>query len=441
MNWLIRLLANRKIAPTPDIHLGRYSDVYKETEHANLWTKALDQFFAQNYLASYVAFFQYLEDKQEQNLFIELQQDSLYFELFQGSKRIFGVANERKLTATAKIAQLTAYHENLLRRLLEKNFNLKYSRYGLDKEKNICITFDTYSLDASPYKLYAALKELATQADKQDDLLLEEFQPILKEIESEHLIPISDEEKSIKYQFIQQKIKTTFSYIEQHPELVMQYPGTIAYLFLDLAYTFDYLIQPQGYMMETLERIHRKYFEKAGNQQTKNDDIKTEFEQLLNRSKADYYKELYYTKNTFGITSSENHNWIVAFIEKELPNIRWYQENGYPKVALAIAGYIIGYCLFNYALPKPDRDLFELYYKIVEPQFFKSLGFQEEYYNEKRQKLNPKNIRTALDTIRTNNYKTYPTLSLSIQKLNFESLPTFVISYLEMVKGDVNTQK
>lgn len=342
---------------------------------------------------------------------------------------------KKKLTATAKIAQLTAYHENLLRRLLEKNFDLKYSRYGIDKERNICITFDSYNLDASPYKLYHALKELATNADKQDDLLLEEFKSILKETENEHLIFITDEEKLIKYQFIQQKVKTTFSYIEQHPELAKQYPGAIAYLFLDLTYTLDYLILPQGYIMETLERIHRKYFEKAGNQQTKNNYIKSEFEQLLKRSKVDYYKELYYTKNTFGITSPENHNRVIAFIEKELPSILWYQQNGYPKVALAIAGYIIGYCLFNYALPKPDRDLFELYYKIVEPQFFKDLGFQEEYYNEKMQKLNPKTIRTALENIKTNNYKAYPTLNLSIQKLNFDALHIFVISYLEMIKG------
>ncbi len=435
MNWLTRLLSNKKVTPSPSVRLGRYSDVYKETEHATLWTQALDQFVAQNYLDSCTAFFQYLADKQEQNIYLNRQNDVLYFELYQGSKRIFGTANEKKLTATAKIAQLTAYHENLLRRLLEKNFDLKYSRYGIDKEKNICITFDTYNLDASPYKLYAALKELATQADKQDDLLLEEFKSILKETENEHLIFITDEEKLIKYQFIQQKVKTTFSYIEQHPELATQYPGAIAYLFLDLTYTLDYLILPQGYMMETLERIHRKYFEKAGNQQTKNNYIKSEFEQLLKRSKVDSYKELYYTKNTFGITSPENHNRVIAFIEKELPSILWYQQNGYPKVALAITGYIIGYCLFNYALPKPDRDLFELYYKIVEPLFFKDLGFQEEYYNEKLQKLNPKTIRTALENIKTNNYEAYPTLNLSIQKLNFDALHTFVISYLEMIKG------
>lgn len=435
MNWLTRLLSNKKVTPSPSVRLGRYSDVYKETEHATLWTQALDQFVAQNYLDSYTAFFQYLADKQEQNIYLNRQNDVLYFELYQGSKRIFGTANEKKLTATAKIAQLTAYHENLLRRLLEKNFDLKYSRYGIDKERNICITFDSYNLDASPYKLYHALKELATNADKQDDLLLEEFKSILKETENEHLIFITDEEKLIKYQLIQQKVKTTFSYIEQHPELAKQYPGAIAYLFLDLTYTLDYLILPQGYIMETLERIHRKYFEKAGNQQTKNNYIKSEFEQLLKRSKVDSYKELYYTKNTFGITSPENHNRVIAFIEKELPSILWYQQNGYPKVALAIAGYIIGYCLFNYALPKPDRDLFELYYKIVEPQFFKDLGFQEEYYNEKMQKLSSKTIRTALENIKTNNYKAYPTLNLSIQKLNFDALHIFVISYLEMIKG------
>lgn len=97
MNWLTRLLSNKKVTPSPSVRLGRYSDVYKETEHATLWTQALDQFVAQNYLDSYTAFFQYLADKQEQNIYLNRQNDVLYFELYQGSKRIFGTANEKKI--------------------------------------------------------------------------------------------------------------------------------------------------------------------------------------------------------------------------------------------------------------------------------------------------------------------------------------------------------
>lgn len=135
MHYLTRLLSKKKVITSPNLRLGRYSDVYKETEHAALWTLALAHFSSQNYLDAYTAFFQYLEDEQMQNIYLKRQSNTLYFELFQGSKRIFGSAYAKSLTATAKIAQLTDYHEILFRRLLEKNFDLKYSRYGIDKEK------------------------------------------------------------------------------------------------------------------------------------------------------------------------------------------------------------------------------------------------------------------------------------------------------------------
>ena len=38
--------------------------------------------------------------------------------------------------------------------------------------------------------------------------------------------------------------------------------------------------------------------------------------------------------------------------------------------AMAIPGYIVGYCLFNYAIPKPDKDFFFLYYQIMYGTFF-----------------------------------------------------------------------
>ena len=62
-----------------------------------------------------------------------------------------------------------------MRRLVESNYVLEYSRYGLDDDDNLVIKFDTSALDASPYKLYYALKEVAANADKQDDLLLDEI--------------------------------------------------------------------------------------------------------------------------------------------------------------------------------------------------------------------------------------------------------------------------
>lgn len=417
----------------PNIRFGRYSDSYKEEEHYESWNQSLEAFEAASYLEAYEAFFKYLKDGEEENVRYEIKERKLYFEFFQGSKRIYGTADRKKLTATAKIAQTAQLNVAFLRRLLEQNFNLKYSRFALDEEKNICITFDTYTLDGSPYKLYYALKELATNADKQDDLLVEEFRNVLKEVENKHLIAIPEQEKLIKYTFIKEKIQRTLTIIEQGKLDAKQYPGAIAYLLLDLTYRLDYLIQPQGYMMETLERIHRKYFEGKTNTVEKNKMLQQEFQTLLDRSKEDYFREFYRTTATFGITSPENHNRVATFIEGELPNMDWYNENGYPEIALAILGYIVGYCMFNYAIPKPDRALFDLYYKIVEPKFYKSLGFNVAYYNSDDQRFNTKTIRKAFEQIKASNAAQFPSFNPSVSKLKFDSLPNFTRSYLLMI--------
>ena len=81
----------------------------------------------------------------------------------------------QKLRCSARIAKGEQLNVGLLRRLIEHNYGLKYSRYALDAEGYITIVFDTFLLDGSPYKLYYALKEIATHADKQDDLLISEF--------------------------------------------------------------------------------------------------------------------------------------------------------------------------------------------------------------------------------------------------------------------------
>ena len=62
----------------------------------------------------------------------------------------------------------------VMRRLLEMNFTLYYSRFALDNER-LCMRFESDIETANPSKLYYGLKELATKADKQDDLLVQDF--------------------------------------------------------------------------------------------------------------------------------------------------------------------------------------------------------------------------------------------------------------------------
>ena len=185
-------------------------------------------------------------------------------------------------------------------------------------------------------------------------------------------------------------------------------------------------------MMESLERIHRFYFAKNTKKTVqRNVALIKEFRKLQQRSKEEYFKEMYDISATFGITTSVEQAKVVAFIEGEIHNMDWYHENGHPEIALAVPGYIIGYCMFNYAVPKPVRDLFILYYQIIEFDYFSSLGFDHSYVEEGS--LQPRAIKQAIGIIEKRHKKDFPNLDPELRILNFGSKQAFAKSYLLMV--------
>ncbi len=419
----------------PDIRFGRYSDSYKEASNYEAWDLVLEKFDAEQYLDSYREFFRYLRDEREDNVRWWEEENGIRFELFQGSKKISGFADQLQLRAEAKIAFTDHLNVGFMRRLLERNFDLNYSRFALDDDNHLTIVFDTYTLDGSPYKLYYALKELATNADKQDDLLIEEFQ-MLKPVENEHLTLLPDSEKEVKYNFLQEEVRSVLDEIDNGKLNRDQYPGGIAYLLLNLTYKLDYLIKPEGYTMETLERIHRLYFAKdEKNVAQKNQQLCKEFRKLAERPKESFFNEMYRVTATFGITTPVNHDRVVGIIDGELGNMDWYKDNGYAKIALAVPGYIIGFCLFNYAITKPDRDFFHLYFQIQETAYFQKLGFQVDFYDASAQLLNKKAIRRAIDQIVYENKAQYGMLNPVLSNLNYHNIVEFAKSYLLMVRN------
>lgn len=416
----------------PDILFGRYTDSYKPEEKYDAWDQAMTLFDKQQFLPAYHKLLQYLRDEEIENVRWWKEPTGIRFELLQGSKKITGYADSRKVHAEAKIAKAFNLEERFMRRLLEKNYDLQYSHFALDPDNNLTIRFDTYTLDGSPFKLYYAFKELATQADKQDDLLLDEFSG-LEPVDIHHLKELPQELKVIKYDFLHRNIHFVLDYYKNGALEAAQYGGAMAYLLLDMCYKLDYLIKPEGFMMETLERINRRYFALEGtNTEIKNNNLVKELDDLVGRPKEEFYKEMYHGISTFGITTPVNHDRVISFIDGELSNMDWYFQNGHMEIAQAVPGYIIGYCLFNYALPKPDRDIFHLYYEITEAAYFEKLGFEPVLYHQGS--FNKKAIKKAFRQLTEANQSKYPKFAPDISKLNFTSRAHFAKSYLLMVR-------
>lgn len=418
------------------MRFGRYSDIYKKTERYEAWDEALEKFAEQKYIAAYEAFFQYLGDGKEKNVTYRKEGEKLYFEFFQGSKKISGEANRNQVKAEAKVVAAREFRDaGFFRELLQRNFELEYCRFALDDAQNLTIVFDSSTLDGSPFKLYYALREMALQADKQDDLLVERF-PALLPINTGHTEDLPEKEKAAKYNFAVQEIKSTLDTVERLKDDLENYPGGIAYLLLSLTYRLDYLLTPQGQVTETLERIHRNWFtnDKRSTEQ-KNEEIIAEYRQILERPQAAWYGEFYRVISTFGIVPAFGHDRVQNVIDAELPVFDWYAEHGYPEVALAIADYIIGHSQFSFALPQYDRDFSYLYFRVRHAGFFQELGFENCGYNVEKGRLLPKEIKQHIRRVTADNSENYLSLNPDMSFLKFGNREDFVRSYLVMLKN------
>jgi hypothetical protein len=421
----------------PEIRFGRYADNYRTLSSSDVLMETIRQFEKGEYLEAYKTFLQTLYDENEDNIRIWDEKGGLRFEFFQGSKKISGYANLLRFYAESKIAKVSALQSSFMRRLLEMNYELKYSRFTLTDENEIAIIFDSNTLDGSPLKLYTALRELAVNADKNDDIMIDEFEG-LEPVETFIRRELPEAEKEVKYNYIIEQINAVFEEIEGGKLSSDRYPVAYTYLLLNLCYKLDYLTKPEGFMMETLETVHRLAFAQDGkNIPQKNLILRKELNKLLNRPKEKFFQEMYEVRSTFGITTPVDHAQLVQLIEQELPNMKWYMEQGHETIAMSIPGFIVGQSLFNYTLPEPDKAFFHLFFRITEPWYFASLGFRS-FLNENG--FDEKAIKNEIRSLQEKFIADFPNFNPNHKMLVFRSRPAFAESWLQMVKAfDLST--
>lgn len=412
----------------PDIKFGRYSDSYKtEKQHQSL-DEATRQYENGNYLECYRNFFTYLRDEKEDNVQFELQNKVISFSLLQGSKRITGTAGTEKTEAQTAIAKAKALNVSMMRKLMEMNFSLRYCRYALH-EDIIYLKFNTGVLDGSPQKLYFALKEMAVSADRQDDTLLNEFST-LEAIDSGHVQQMPDKEKLVKFSFFTQWIQDTLKDARRLDPNI--FSRGISYMLLNLAYKIDYLIVPHGTVMDSIERIHILYFNE--NEETpiveKNAKMMLEFEKILAIPADKFYRQLYRTQTTFGITNFTTPGQIADIINELLQDAKEYKRRKQLGVAHNVIEYILHYCMFHYGMPNCIHDLLHLGITILNSNYFKELEFPVQYYYTDTDTFNKTAIKHRISGITKQALKDYPQFDFDVRNLDYRSSTDFVYSLL-----------
>lgn len=410
---------------------GRYTDGYKSAHHYDVWDASLANFKAGKILTSIENVLDFLHDPTQQNSSYFKKDGVIEFKIYQGSSCIFGDVDKHGIRAYAKVAGLGKQQDRVavLRRLLDQNYALRYCKYALH---NDCIElrFHSQAVDASPYKIYYGLKELALLADQQDDLLKDHYKSVVITDKS-HVKNKSLEEQQQEYTFIKITGKAVLEQVAMSKVDASVYPMTISYPLLAWLYMLDYLIVPQGWLLEQIERSHQEFYADALPITIRNIAL---MNTVRNISTADFNRlqpELYRTKHTFGLTSPCNHQQVCALLQGELTKIDWYQRNQYMVEAQSIMDYIVGFLLYSYAVPPPDKALLHLYIQVRYPLFFEIKGF--ESYVKPDGSLMKKDIQLAIIRA-TARYKTsYPTFDPDLKMLEYHNVVSFSESFLHMM--------
>lgn len=412
-----------------DITFGRYSDAFQNIAKKEMWYQCEKFYEEKNYISSYLAFFECIRSNKVDNVLWGEDKGKINFLIKQGSKEVRGYIFENKISASANIAEYEKLPVAIMRKLLEMNYTLDYCRFAIDDGK-VVIKFDTFTEACPPERLYYALRELATRADKQDDILINEFSS-LKQYDF-HKTEIPVEIKEIKYKFMMKWLNEALAKIESIN--IEKYSGGLTYILLSVNYRIDYLICPQGTLTNRLEKIHWNYFANDGKSiYEKIDRIKDEYKEILSKSKESIFEELYDVISTFGITRPAGFTVVQEVFKNNISNVQHYITNKMDDIAIAIFEYIAGNCLFVYGLTESTKSLFHLVYDILYDDYFKELGMSRFLYDSRENKFDEELIKDIINDITEKEKNEYPLLKFNTSNLKFDNLISFLKSYYNEV--------
>lgn len=439
MGWLDKLFGKKEettgatfSAGNPDLRFGRYSDNNKSVAKTNKWYEAEDLFKAKNYQGSIAAFFSYLRDDAEDNVSFSPRGDAFSFEFYQGSKRIFGSCDGRHITAEVPVVKMNTPSAAVMRRMLELNFGLFYSRTALNKDNVLSMIFETPVEAANPNKLYYGLKELATKADRQDDTLVADFK-MLEAVDTGHVRAIPDAELEVKYTYFRKWIEEALQRVATLNQ--DSFSGSIAYLLLNTLYRIDYLIAPEAKLLADLEHINSIYWTKKEEVPIidRNQMMQDELRKLLSLSKEDFAKNVYRSKATFAIANPPKMEKAKETVENSNRDSYWYIENKHPDLALVLNEYGLSYNQYTFSMPDVLTELYHIYMMVMHAAYFEAVGGPKKIYDPATNQFNKGWIQQRILQITGKHREKFPYLNFDAGKLRFDSLYNFGISFSEQM--------
>jgi hypothetical protein len=414
------------------IRFGRYSDNNKSHAKTQSWYLAEDRYKEKKYEEAFRAFFDYLRDDEEDNVIYQIDGRKFSFTLMQGSKKIHGECDGETINARSPLAIMETPGTAVMRRLLELNYSLYYSHSAMDDGNTLYMVFLSDVISTNPSKLYYGLRELATKADRQDDLLLNDFS-YLKATDIDHIQQLPEKEREIKYNYFRIWIEEALNRVTELNQ--DSFSGAIAYILLDLLYRIDFLILPEAKLLRELEKINSIYWDKKDEIALveRNQMMKEAIRKLLDMPKEDFEASLYRSKSTFSIATPPKVEKLKDHIFGANKDSHWYIDNKYTDIGVLINEYGMLYNQFIYSMPKVQTDLITIYVAVMHPEFFTELGMKQAFYNRETKKFNQELVQAAVDQAIGKFKDKFKNLRWDHKRINYDTLYDFGITYSEQV--------
>lgn len=406
------------------VRLGRYSDCNKTESQLKFWDDSVALRKDGRHLDSFRALLGYIKDPALNNLSYKENNGVIEFNFQQGSKIINGRCDATEMSAECRIAAFDTPSVPVMRKLATLNYSLKYSWFAIHDNAFLIKTRGLHA-DSSPTKLYWALREVAINADKQDDLIVQEFSST-HQVDSSDTPDIPMSVKEIKFRYLHKLIDTAFEKINALDPVKNN--GQISYILLTLNMKIDYLLAPEGVLTDKLEKIQGIYNHKDKDYLQKNSEMKDAFKEIRDMPADTVYKSFYNTISTFSIVSPAGYKQVADFVFNESKTKDYYLEHKNYEAIVSIYEYIAAYLFFNYGMKAPLQQITSLFLHIFNNEYYNEIGYPEKY-RDSNGNLNNQKIINSIQKIVNQNRALYPKFQFRTQQLDFSSDHRFAITY------------
>ena len=403
------------------IKFGAYNNNNKVRKQHDTWNQAWYDFSEQQYVEGLKKVFYYLLDEKEGNLTYEINDGQLNFRMYQGSAKLEGSFDGTHLHAKAVITKLDKASPMVMRKLLDQNQALLYSRIALDADILIVIMMNFSTALLTPHILYSGLRELLVMADRLDDGLVRDFGQAVSIADPTLKSPIPDAEATIKYQYAKQWTTETLAYLKATNRADLQAIAT--YLPLTLVCRMNYLCSVKGAVEEKLAEIANTYWENMQSKKLNLGAILQKQTQLIEAlgliPESTFRESLYRTRDSFSSKGPIEQKEIESIILHTIDDVRDAYNHGFTEHAFYALEYTLGNLVNDFNLPYLFVELYHLQMQVLHSDFFEALGFKPAVYVEGTDTLNAEAINACIHDVIDRNRELFPRISFDFSCLEF----------------------